>query len=304
MANSIVLELQEQAAGSAVPLQELLRKALLIATKLGLPDFQRWVRNELDGYRDGRFQDLPVYRQAYGELRVTVHGREISATFDLSAAPTHVVQTLNELLDVARQFPLVQPVSELEALCTGTGTVKVRKHDFEQLLRETGENVQGPINLHTSKAKLRTALNGVRQALLQWTLDLEGQGITGSGATFSESEKEAAKLIHHNVTNNFGAGSIAQFSQGDNNVQNVHTTSGIPMEDLQKLVTSLEAERAKNSTAQFEQALVELQATINAPKPEKVRIKNALVMLKDVATLAQIGMNMLPKVYEMIGMLT
>jgi AbiTii len=301
---SIVSQLQADAAGSTVPLIELLGKALVIAAKLGHPEFQRWIRNELDGYGHvERFEDLPPYRQAHGDLRVHINGRDVPVTFDMTGAPDHAIKVLKELISAAEQFPLARPVSEIEQLCAGNGTVKIRKDGLEQLLRETGETVRGPISLHIAKATLRATLQAVRQALLQWTIDLEQQGVDGGVTSFPQSDKEKAHTIHYTI-NNFGPGAIGQFSHGNDNVQNVHTTSGIPMEDLHKLVTSLEAERAKKSTAQFEHALAELQAATNAPKPEKGKIKNALVVLKDAATLAQIGMNMLPKIYEMIGMLS
>ena len=61
MANnkSIVLELQLLATETDVPIAELLRKSLLIATKLNLIEFKKWINNELHGYTDS---DVPDYR--------------------------------------------------------------------------------------------------------------------------------------------------------------------------------------------------------------------------------------------------
>jgi len=64
----IVIQLQEMASESSNNVSDLLRKALLISTKLDLKDFKRWVLNELDGYT--KYEDVPDYRIIYGELKV------------------------------------------------------------------------------------------------------------------------------------------------------------------------------------------------------------------------------------------
>jgi len=69
MANeSIVLELQILATDKANDISDLLRKALLVATKLGLSDFRQWIELELSGYRNSA--DVPVYRKARAQLRL------------------------------------------------------------------------------------------------------------------------------------------------------------------------------------------------------------------------------------------
>lgn len=44
--NSIVIELQQLASEDTCPIATLLRKALIVATKLNLNDFKKWVNNE------------------------------------------------------------------------------------------------------------------------------------------------------------------------------------------------------------------------------------------------------------------
>jgi hypothetical protein len=64
---SIVLELQQQAIDSNSDILSLLRKALLVARKLGLKDLQEWIDNELNGYKE--ISKIPAYRQIHGELK-------------------------------------------------------------------------------------------------------------------------------------------------------------------------------------------------------------------------------------------
>ena len=48
----LVIQLQQITADNSTDITELLRKALLVATKLGLKTFRGWVNQELHGIRD------------------------------------------------------------------------------------------------------------------------------------------------------------------------------------------------------------------------------------------------------------
>src|SRR5712691_4650814 len=65
--DSIVMELQRDALDRTVPVSDLLRKALLVATKLGVRDLGEWIEHELNGYPEGA--DFPEYRQFRGQLK-------------------------------------------------------------------------------------------------------------------------------------------------------------------------------------------------------------------------------------------
>jgi hypothetical protein len=65
--SSVVLELQRDALDKNVGVSDLLRKALVVARKLSLHDFQAWVENELNGYRDTF--NIPDYREMHGQVR-------------------------------------------------------------------------------------------------------------------------------------------------------------------------------------------------------------------------------------------
>lgn len=46
---SVVIELQREALDRSIPASDLLRKALVVARKLSLPEFQSWIDRELNG---------------------------------------------------------------------------------------------------------------------------------------------------------------------------------------------------------------------------------------------------------------
>ena len=59
---------------------DLLRKALVVATKLGLNDFRMWILKERDGYSAD--DELPSYRHITGHVMVMTHpGRYVPALF-------------------------------------------------------------------------------------------------------------------------------------------------------------------------------------------------------------------------------
>jgi hypothetical protein len=49
---SLVEELQKDALNSSVSVLDLLRKALVVATKLNIDEFKEWIELELKGYSD------------------------------------------------------------------------------------------------------------------------------------------------------------------------------------------------------------------------------------------------------------
>ena len=68
--NSIVLELQKEAQGSNVSVSSLLRKALVVASKLKVKEFEEWINNELNGYGDtDKIPEHPYKRYCTSCLR-------------------------------------------------------------------------------------------------------------------------------------------------------------------------------------------------------------------------------------------
>ena len=67
MKTPIVLQLQELASDSQHHLPDLLRKALLISSKLRLEEFRAWGIAELNGYEN--VEDIPTYRTITSQLK-------------------------------------------------------------------------------------------------------------------------------------------------------------------------------------------------------------------------------------------
>jgi hypothetical protein len=65
--SSIVIELQKNALDKNVSISELLRKSLVIARKLKIIEFERWVSSELNGY--SKTDKIPEYRWGTGSVK-------------------------------------------------------------------------------------------------------------------------------------------------------------------------------------------------------------------------------------------
>ncbi|CAD6563372.1 hypothetical protein ACFQ3P_43395 [Paraburkholderia sabiae] len=63
---SLVLELQREALNTQGSVGHLLRMAFVVARKLGVSEFERWVSSEMNGYKDA--DDLPEYRLLSGSV--------------------------------------------------------------------------------------------------------------------------------------------------------------------------------------------------------------------------------------------
>lgn len=62
---SIVIDLQRQALDAKTRVSDMLRTALVVASKLDVSELRQWCRHELDGYDD---HPVPQYRKVKGTV--------------------------------------------------------------------------------------------------------------------------------------------------------------------------------------------------------------------------------------------
>jgi len=184
MKKSIVLEIQKLATENIHDISDLLRKALVVATKLKLNDFRAWIENELNGYRK---DPVPEYRK----VRATVRLRN----------PYHglipIVFQDQEISDVFRNIEVRDPIGNLVSILekqTNSKSDPIYPLTPEQesfLIKQQDGPILPPIRTVSSSA-IATIIDSVRTQILEWSLKLEDKGILGTGMTFSEDEKEIA----------------------------------------------------------------------------------------------------------------
>lgn len=179
--SSLVLELQSDALNSSVSTLDVLRKALVVARKLGIKKFQKWIELELEGYDSG---PVPKYRSTRGQLRAwnPYHG-------------WHPIRTeskdLREAYAKVCDCSISQPISELIFLANSEGDELQMQLSFqvESFLVST---VRTSVKISISKVSVQGIVEAVRDIILQWALQLEEDGVTGEGMTFSKEEKQIA----------------------------------------------------------------------------------------------------------------
>lgn len=255
MTGPIVIELQRLASNSNCPVDELLRKALIVSTKLQIADFTTWIRCELDGYQG---KDVPEYRIVPTSLKAInpVNGFHMPIYSDVPGRE-------NEF----SRAPVGSPVGELSML------IQSEREFFQIALsnavqRRLHRNCDMPMPM---ECYLRVSLNAifgildsVRNAILQWALQLEQDGILGEEMRFTSEEKAIAMTsqnIHianfQGILGNVNESTVNQsldmsVKNGDfNSLQQKLGEAGISTEDLQDLKSALEADTKPDSPSEF-----------------------------------------------------
>ena len=106
---AIVPELIEMATKENTSTTELLRKSLIVAERLSLPDFYHWINNELSGYTD----KTPPYRTHKGIPKL-VNGSEIKFPLKIKRY-AEIEQHL--------YIEVTEPVPEIEATIKYNGVI-------------------------------------------------------------------------------------------------------------------------------------------------------------------------------------
>ena len=254
MADPIVIELQRLASDGKYPVDELLRKALIVATKLDIQDFRNWITSELHGYSSRN--EIPGYRKAQASLHVfnDVLGRLV---------PYYLPEELEESLT---QHSLKQPLASLvELVSSDSATFEYQMPLTVRniLLQRQGEFPMEPV-MRMSRIYVIKAIDAVRNTILEWSLRLEQQGILGKGMRFSSEEKAIAmnsQNVHigsfQGILGDVDGSTVTQslnmsIEAGDfNRLKQQLTEAGITGEDLESLKEALDTDPKPTSPSGF-----------------------------------------------------
>lgn len=192
MSKPIVIQLQELSSSGNENATDLLRKALIVATKLDLPGFKDWISNELNGYKPK--EKIPEYRRLRGEVKIEnpYHG----------LVPVSFAST--EFRDIVSTIQVAESIPSIIKLMDSPGGNIVYYFSPEQE-RRLAKLMTGPY-MKPLRVVESSSMSGiveiVKTKILEWSLQLESEGILGENLTFTNHEKEVAmtsKVI--NITN-------------------------------------------------------------------------------------------------------
>ena len=168
--DSIVLELQREALDRKCSVSDLLRRAMVVAQKLKLTEFEKWIGNELEGY-NGAASEVPAYRRVLGQVKVNNPYRGwMPMTFE---DPEEAELLSSRLCG--------QSVAELEHLLSGKKTSSALLMSFPPDLERDLMKSMNPVALkpflQVSASSVFGILDAVRTSVLKWALRLETDGI-------------------------------------------------------------------------------------------------------------------------------
>lgn len=277
--NSIVLELQQDALNKNVHLADLLRKALVVARKLKVTAFERWLDLELSGYENSK--DLPAYRQLKGSVRIVNPFMGLQPVF---FGDTKVGEQLSSR-------PIGMSVAAMEALLSkhepgGTLTMPFNPGIEKALMKGMDCDMQPLLVLDHSQ--IVSVLDCIRNVVLKWALQLEEEGIIGEGLTFGTKEKTAATSPSiTNINNYFQNISNSQIQQDSSNSSQNLNLNKSSSEQLLSLISAISeimpSFAIENSLKEELRAEVAtIKAQIDSPKPKDGIVKQSLGSIKSI----------------------
>ncbi|MFV8630663.1 hypothetical protein ACNRDB_14440 [Ralstonia pseudosolanacearum] len=261
--SAIVPELVNMATDPAVSTGDLLRKALVVARRLAIPELIEWIGGELNGYRDGT---VPDYRRVRGQLMAEnpMHG-----PIPFFAPP--------EMAEWLTDYSIRQSIPELIQLAQSTTGVfshfpSEAEHTLMKMMRESSGVMMRPV-LKFSTVQVLGVVEAVRNRVLEWALDLEAKGVIGDGMTFSQEEKQLVQQQHYHFSNVAGS----QIQIGSNGATQ-NQTQAADIEALKALIEALRGaldrgDVPRESDDELRADLATLQAQAASPKPKWQIIK-------------------------------
>jgi AbiTii len=294
--NSIVLELQRDALENQTPVANLLRKALVVARKLRVSNIEGWIHSELDGYTEP--SAVPQYRELRGRVQC----------FNPYRGWVSVVFEDPKEAELLSSFRCTQALPELETMLSGDGSLQVPfPPELEKHLMK-GMSVRLQPTLRIDQTALARILSSVRNAVLNWALQLEEQGILGEGLSFSVGEVSAAASAAYNVNNFFGQVGSTNIQQGaQHGTTQVSVRTDIDfaraadfVATLMRDLENLEVTSDQKSELRAESQTIDAQT--RSPKPKSTIVRESLRTIRTILEGAASGGGaaLLAKVIELL----
>lgn len=223
--SSIVTQLQNEAINSDIDLSQLLRKSYVVAKKLEIVEFERWINFELRGYDSA--DNVPEYREVHGSLK-------FKNPYVKSGYADYIIE-IEEIHNLATTRLLFQPISELEDLYKKSEFIIYIEIDpaSRKLFKEHFKEDIVPDVLAISVSQLKRIFDSVRNIILEWSLKLEKDGILGEELVFTNKEQEIAK--ENTVTYNM----LIQGSQVQLGNENTQFIDNINLDEIKELLKSI-----------------------------------------------------------------
>lgn len=274
--SSIVLDLQTEITSQNCDIVNILRRAHVIAVKLGLREFDQWISFELNGYPN---QDAcPDYRKIRGVLKAFNPYR--------GWIPTLIPDA--EFENAICERKVANSISEIISLCSTAENGLISEFTGEQLAM-FNKMFDSPLPmkyaLHIPNSMVMDIVEKVKNTVLEWTLRLEAEGVLGEGMKFSAEEKESARALPQTVNNYYGATNVINAPSDGMQIVSGNASVVFSYGEASKAMSDIsDAIEKEQISADDKETALELISEINE-KIEKQKnpsvIKSLLIGLKD-----------------------
>ena len=213
MSDSIVLQLQQEAMNSNSDILNLLRKAFLVAKKLHIKEFEQWLNQELNGYNN--LEEIPDYRKIKGALKA----------YNSYYGWINVITSSREEKFLSK-VPIYNPIASLKDMCFNNS------HSNQATLQLNGElnqvfcemcDFRTQYAIMFANNQICDIIEKVKNVILEWSLNLESNGILGEHLRFSDDELSKVKgndsinnVSNYYSMNFFGSVKNTQIQQSTN----------------------------------------------------------------------------------------
>lgn len=278
----LILQIQQAAIDSTSSGTDVLRKTKVACTKLDLAEFGSWVDLELNGYADAPADALPNYRKLRGFPEAHTSFRRHQPIIFQSAK-------MEETCSVAYVGLSMPEIEESLRFHNNTGFFEFAYAPAQSaLLRQWLNAEAATFSIKLGASQLANIPSTVRNIILDWTMDMEKQGILGADLLFSEQERTKSGAATAKTVTNIHIEQVGAFVQNAKNsvVQGgVNSTINLPgVHQLLKQVEELlpGADLPKSVKENTETALAELKHAAEASTPDRGRLRSALQRLQRV----------------------
>lgn len=186
MSDNLLDEIIRDLTSETISLSAILRKVLVLASRIDDLSLRDWTLNELNGYKDS--EQLPDYRIVSGEMKIDY----------IQLTPYHTIKVRNKTYPAPTEFCEMEILSGVRTLqeMVDSGGGSVRQDfldDVRELLIKGFAEQEGFTVSKVSKSTPITAiadiLNKIQTRLFNFILEIQKQGLD-TGESLSQAKQE------------------------------------------------------------------------------------------------------------------
>ena len=195
--SGLIIEIQKACLDETVPVEALLRRVKLAASKLKLGELESWVDSELNGYSG----NLPPHRKLHGQPAGwnPFHGWVPVQTVDPRIA---------EVLGTAMVAQGIGGLRDLISSSDGGLYHFPLPDDWVIEINKSMDPPSARIVVQIPRGGIVGILDYVRNKVLDWAIEMERIGVVGEGLSFDDQEVKNA----NSVMTTFNIGNIDNFT--------------------------------------------------------------------------------------------